>query len=75
MKCNSLQGYHSVTRKLSPAFPFSGLCSLGKRDLIRSLEAEHLRLLKLFQPSAFHIKPRLYDATHTRGNASAKRIT
>lgn len=72
MKCNSLKGYHSVTRKLSLAFPFSGLCSLGKRDLIRPLEAEYLRLPKLHQHSAFHIKPRLYDATHTMVNTSAQ---
>jgi len=71
-KCNLLKGYHSVTKKLSLALTFSGLFSLRKRDLIRQLEAEHLRLLKLLQPSAFHINPGLYDTTHGMVNASAQ---
>lgn len=64
IKCNLTKGYHSVTRKLSLAVPFSGLFSLEQRDLSRELETEHPRPLKLLQPSAFHINPGLCDTTH-----------
>lgn len=70
IKCNLTKGYHSVTRKLSLAVPFSGLFSLA--DLSRQLEAEHPRLLKLLQPSAFHINLGLYDTTHNMVNTSAQ---
>ena len=43
-----------------------------KKGLTRLPEAEHLRLLKLLQPSAFHINPGLYDTTHDIVNASAQ---
>lgn len=74
IKGNLTKGYHSVTRKLSLAVPFSGLFSLEKRDLSRQLEAEHPRPLKLLQPSAFHINPGLYDTTDKPSlvNASAQ---